>query len=72
MVSEKNDTNPNNAQEIREKKLKNRVVAWPDSSSRQTLVNHQYLDPAEGTHLWQLIVSEHVFRGQICNLEIDG
>ena len=40
-------------------------------SSRQTLVNHQYLDPAEGTICGGLFVSEDVFRGQICNLEMD-
>ena len=37
--------------------------------SRQTLVNHQKLDPAIGT-IYGGIVSENVFRGQIFNLGI--
>ena len=33
---------------------------------------HQYLDPAIGTICGGVFVSEHVFRGQICNLGVES
>ena len=41
----------------------------PKNPSRQTLVKHQYLDPAIGTICGGERFRKCIYRGQICNLE---
>ena len=48
--------------------LKKQGCRFGPESSRQTLVNHQYLDPAEYGTICDLLFPKKLYRGQICNL----